>query len=142
MRTTRDRIRHAIAFEVIGLVAVVPLGAWVFRVEMHALGVVAIVAAILAMAWNYIYNLTFDRLMQRSLGHTIKTFRLRAVHAMLFELGLLTVLLPFIAWYMQIGLWVALLMDLGLSGFFLIYAFVFNWSYDLLFPVPQSSGAG
>lgn len=136
MRNTSDRIRHAVSFEVIGLVAITPLGSWVFDMEMHAIGVVALVGATLATLWNYLFNLGFDRAMMRWLGHTQKWPLLRVFHALLFEAGLLSVLLPFIAWYLQIDLWVALMMDLGFAGFYLVYAFVFNWAYDVIFPIP------
>ncbi|MGR3622571.1 PACE efflux transporter [Pseudophaeobacter sp.] len=136
MRSTADRIRHAVSFEVIGLLAVIPLGSWAFGLEMHAIGVVALVSATLATLWNYVFNLGFDRMMMRWVGHTRKWPMLRVGHAVLFEVGLLAVLLPFIAWYLQIGLWTALVMDLGFAGFYLVYAFVFNWAYDLIFPIP------
>lgn len=137
MRTTLDRIRHALAFEIIGLLLLTPLGAWVFAVPMSDMGVVALVGATLATGWNYLYNLGFDHVLRRLRGSTLKTWRLRLLHAVLFEAGLLAVLLPFIAWYLQIGLWQALLMDLGVAGFYLVYAFVFNWGYDRMFPLPE-----
>lgn len=141
MRKTADRIRHAVSFEIIGILLIVPLGSWAFSMEMHAIGVVAIVGATLATLWNYLYNLGFDWLMQRRLGHTRKWPSLRVFHALLFEAGLLTVLLPFIAWYLQISLWTALVMDLGFAGFYLVYAFVYNWAYDVVFPIPEASAA-
>jgi len=94
MRTPKDRIRHAISFEIIGLALVTPLGALVFDKPMNAIGVVAIVAATVATIWNYLYNLGFDMLMQHWRGHTRKTVPLRVVHAVLFEAGLLVALLP------------------------------------------------
>ncbi|MEP2716136.1 PACE efflux transporter [Pseudophaeobacter sp.] len=142
MRSTADRIRHAVCFEVIGLLAVTPLGAWGFGMEMHAIGVVALVGATVATLWNYLFNLGFDRMMMRQVGHTRKWPLLRVLHAILFEVGLLAVLLPFIAWYLQIGLWTALIMDLGFAGFYLVYAFVYNWAYDLVFPIPVQSVSG
>lgn len=136
MRTTADRIRHAVSFEIIGLAAVTPLGSWAFGMEMHAIGVVALVGATVATLWNYLFNLGFDHAMMRLVNHTNKWPVLRVVHAVLFELGLLVVLLPFIAWYLNIGLWTALMMDLGFAGFYLVYAFVYNWAYDVIFPIP------
>lgn len=137
MRSTADRIRHAVSFEVIGLLAVTPLGAWVFDFEMYVIATVALVSATVAMLWNYLFNLSFDRAMTHWLGHSRKWPALRVIHAVLFELGLLVVLLPFIAWYLQIGFLTALMMDLGFAGFFLVYAFVYNWAYDVIFPIPQ-----
>jgi uncharacterized membrane protein len=137
MRSTADRIRHAVSFEVIGLLVVTPLGALVFGMEMHAIGVVAIVVATVATLWNYVFNLGFDRAMMRLLGHTRKWLVLRLFHALLFEIGLLAASLPFIVWYLEIGFWTALVMDIGFAGFYLVYAFVYNWAYDLIFPVPE-----
>lgn len=137
MRTTLDRIRHALAFEIIGLLLLAPLGAWVFAVPMKDMGVVALVGATLATGWNYLYNLAFDHALKRLRGSTLKSWRLRVLHAVLFEAGLLAALLPVIAWYLQIGLWQALVMDLGVAGFYLVYAFAFNWAYDRLFPLPE-----
>ncbi|MCL4676173.1 MAG: PACE efflux transporter [Pararhodobacter sp.] len=138
MRTTKDRIRHALSFEIIGLALVTPLGAVAFDSPLDAIGVVAVAGATLATAWNYLYNLGFDHLMQRWRGHTRKTPLLRVFHAILFEAGLLIVLLPFIAWYLNLALIDALLMDISFAAFYLVYAFAFNWAYDLVFPLPAA----
>lgn len=137
MRSFWDRVRHALAFEIIGLMLVVPLGALVFDMPMHEIGVVGVVSATLAMVWNYIYNLGFDALMQRTRGSTLKTVRLRVVHAVLFELGLLVILMPFIAWYLGITLLHALVMDVSFALFYMGYAFAFNLAYDRIFPLPE-----
>lgn len=142
MRATKDRIRHAISFEVIALLIVTPAGALAFDKPMHDIGVVSIVSATLATLWNYIYNLLFDHAMLRIAGHLRKTLFLRILHALLFEGGLLIVLLPFIAWYLGIGLLEAFYLDVSFALFYLVYAFVFNWLYDLIFPVPASRASG
>lgn len=137
MRTTRDRIRHALSFEIIGLAIVTPLGAWVFGMPMHDIGMIGLISATIATLWNYVYNLGFDRFMQRVRGSTQKTAPIRVAHAILFEGGLLIVLLPPIAWYLGISLWQAFLMDVSFALFYMGYAFVFNWAYDRLFPLPE-----
>jgi len=141
MRTTRDRIRHAISFEVIGLAIVTPLAAWAFDKPLHDMGIVGFVSATLATGWNYLYNLMFDHAMQRIRGSTLKTTPIRLLHTVMFEAGLLVVLLPFIAWYLSIGLWEAFLMDISFAIFYMVYAFVFNWAYDRLFPLPEWKNA-
>ncbi len=73
MRGFVDRIRHAVCFEVIGLILVTPLGAWLFDKPMFDIGVLALACATIATVWNYIYNLGFDLLMRRVLGHTRKS---------------------------------------------------------------------
>lgn len=141
MRTTADRIRHAVSFEIVGLALVTPLGAWAFHAPINEIGVVALVGATLATVWNYVFNLAFDHALLRSRGHVGKTLWLRLVHAGLFELGLLVLLMPFIAWYLGVSLIQALLMDVSFAGFYVVYAFVFNWAYDLVFPVPSGRAA-
>lgn len=137
MRTIRDRIRHAISFEIIGLALVTPLGAWAFDKPMHDIGVIGIAGATIATLWNYLYNLGFDHVMRLMRGGTAKTAPIRVLHAILFETGLLLVLMPPIAWYLGISLWQAFLMDVSFALFYLVYAFTFNWTYDRLFPLPE-----
>ncbi|WP_296036143.1 PACE efflux transporter [uncultured Agrobacterium sp.] len=137
MRSIGDRIRHALSFEIIGLALVVPLGALVFGMPMSDIGIVGVVSATAATAWNYLYNLGFDHILQRLRGTTLKTTPIRVVHAALFELGLLIVLMPFIAWYLGIGIIHALIMDVSFALFYVVYAFVFNWAYDAIFPLPE-----
>ncbi|TKA96128.1 PACE efflux transporter [Cereibacter changlensis] len=137
MRTTRDRIRHAVGFELIGLALVTPLGMIAFGKPLHEIGAIAVIGATLAMLWTYIYNIGFDHLMQRLTGGTQKTLPQRIAHAVLFELGLLLVLLPVIAWWLGITLWEALVMDAAFALFYMVYALVYNWAYDRLFPLPE-----
>ncbi|SDG85691.1 PACE efflux transporter [Pelagibacterium luteolum] len=137
MRTAWDRVRHALFFEIFGLILVVPLGAVVFAMPLHDIGVVGVVSATIAMAWNYVYNLMFDTVLKRTTGTTLKSLRLRVLHAVLFELGLLIVLMPFIAWYLGITLLHALIMDIAFALFYMGYAFVFNLAYDKVFPLKE-----
>lgn len=144
MRTVKDRLRHAISFEIIGILLVIPLGTWLFGKPMNDIGVVAVVGATIATCWNYVYNLGFDHAMKRLRGDVRKTVVIRALHAVLFEIGLLTVLLPFIAWYLDMSVLHAFQMDISFSLFYVVYAFVFNWLYDVVFPIegePQSTEA-
>lgn len=137
MRSFADRVRHAISFEIIGLLLVTPLGAWLFRMPLQDIGVVALVSATIATLWNFGYNYLFDLAMRKLAGTTLKTVKLRILHAVLFEAGLLVVLLPFIAWYLAVPLWQAFIMDISFALFFMGYAYVFNWVYDRLFPLPE-----
>ena len=137
MRTVWDRARHALLFEIFGLFLVIPLGALVFAMPMEDIGVVGVVSATLAMAWNYVYNLIFDTVLKRRTGATLKSVRMRIVHAVLFEVGLLIVLMPFIAWYLGITLLHALVMDISFALFYMGYAFAFNLAYDKIFPLPE-----
>ena len=139
MRSAFDRLRHAISFEIIALILVIPAGAILFNVPLHDFGVVGIVSATLATLWNLGYNVLFDLALQRLTGTTLKSRIVRVLHALVFEAGLLMVLLPFIAWYLGISLWDAFVLDITLAAFYLVYSYVFNLIYDTLFPLPEWS---
>ena len=137
MRKTPDRIRHAISFVLIGLLLVTPLGALAFGMPLAEIGVVTVFSATIATLWNYLYNLLFDHALLRLTGRLAKTVWTRVLHAVLFEAGLLAILMPFIAWYLEVSLMQAFLLDLSFAVFYLVYAFVFNWVYDWIFPIPE-----
>lgn len=137
MRTRNDRIRHALAFEVIGLLLFAPLASWVFGYKMLTMGVIAVAASIVATVWNYFYNVLFDKAMLKLRNNVQKTVLIRVLHAVLFEGGLLLMFMPIIAWYLDITLWEAFIMDIGMAAFYLIYAFFYNIAYDKIFPVPE-----
>ncbi|OYD24644.1 PACE efflux transporter [Oceanimonas baumannii] len=137
MRTTKDRIRHTIGFELLGLVIFAPLASLVFGFELQLMGVLALVGSVIATVWNYIYNLQFDHALLRWQGSVRKSTLMRVFHALLFEGGLLLLFLPMIAWYLSISLWEAFKMDIAMAAFYLVYAFFYNLAYDRIFPVPH-----
>lgn len=137
MRTTSDRIRHAIAFEVIGLILIVSILSQ-FGFNAAHTGVLGIAFSVLATGWNYVYNIWFDKAMVKLTGSSEKKQKHRVLHAVLFEVGLLWVTLPALAWWLKISLWDALIMDIGLVLFYLVYAYFYNIVYDRLFPIEHS----
>ena len=138
MRTVKDRIRHTLGFEIIGLIIFVPLASWLFGFDIQSIGLIAVAASVIATLWNYFYNLLFDHSMLKLRGNVHKTVPLRMLHAFLFEGGLLLLFLPIIAWHLGISLWQAFLMDITMATFYLVHAFVYNWIYDNVFPIPAN----
>ncbi|WP_201581537.1 PACE efflux transporter [Psychrobacter glacincola] len=117
MRTVKDRIRHTLGFEIIGLIIFVPLASWLFGFDIQSIGLIAVAASIIATLWNYFYNLLFDHSMLKLRGNVHKTVPLRMLHAFLFEGGLLLLFLPIIAWHLGISLWQAFIMDITMATF-------------------------
>ena len=136
LRSTADRIRQAVSFELIGILLVTPLFAWAFDHRMGEMGIVVVLGATAATIWNYVFNLAFDHLLEWRRGDVRKTVPLRVVHAVLFEATLLVLLLPLFAWWLDVSLRAALLMEVSFAAFYVVYAFVFTRVYDTLFP-PQ-----
>jgi uncharacterized membrane protein len=56
-----------------------------------------------------------------------------------FEAGLIALLVPLIAWWFDISLMQALVLDLGLVVFFLCYTFTFSWAFDRVFGLPDAA---
>ncbi len=137
MRSFSDRIRHAVLFELIGIAIFTPAAAWLFTQPVAHMGVIGVVSATVATVWNLLFNLGFDHALVRLTGRVAKTMPIRVAHAMLFEAGLIVLLIPFVAWYLGVSLWAALMMDISIVAFYLVYAFVFNIAYDRAFPLPR-----
>jgi uncharacterized membrane protein len=101
-------------------------------------GVLAVIASVIAVLWNLSFNALFERWES---GQAVRgrSLRRRIAHAIGFEGGLIAFLVPVFAWWLGVSLWDALVMDLGLVVFFLVYTFVFNWAFDAIFGLPASA---
>lgn len=137
MRTSADRIRHTVLFEMFGLALCAPLASWILDKGLVQVGSLAIVLSLSAMVVNYVYNLLFDIALIR-LGRPVNLRPpwMRAIHAILFETTLIILTLPLVAWWLDMTLWQAFVADVGFALFFLIYAYVYNLAYDVIFPMP------
>lgn len=129
-RSVKERFFHALGFEVLALLICTPVCAWVLGTSMMHMGVLTLLVSFIAMSWNMIFNALFDA-AQKRLGF-VRTIRIRVVHTLLFELGLIVTVVPLAAWWLGIGLWQAFVLDLAIVLFFLPYTFGFNWTYDHL----------
>jgi len=137
MRTTADRIRHTVFFELMGLLLCAPLASWGLEKSLAQVGTLSIALSLAAMAVNYLYNLAFDvALVKFGWPVNVRPTWLRAIHAILFESSLIFITVPMVAWWLDMSLWTAFLTDVGFTLFFLVYAFVYNWAYDVVFPMP------
>lgn len=132
------RVVFVTLYELIAI-AVTTLGFMLFTDSgvAHA-SVISVVSSAIAVAWNLGFNALFERWESRQVKRGRSLAR-RAAHAFCFEGGLALILVPLFAWWFGVGLWQALVMDLGLVLFFLFYTFVFNWGFDHVFGLPASA---
>ncbi|MFT5730942.1 MAG: putative membrane protein [Desulforhopalus sp.] len=136
MRTSRDRIRHTLLFEIGMLLLCAPLAGLVLDKEITQVGILVITLSLIAMGVNYLYNIIFDLiLIKLERPVHIRSKKLRVLHAFLFELTLLFISLPVIATSLQTTYWHAFVTDIGFALFALVYAYIFNLGYDRFFPV-------
>lgn len=139
MRTFWDRVRHAIMFEIVGLILFIPCSVLVFHQSIEHMGVIGVFSAFAATTWNFFYNIGFDRSMLYFRGSVQKTLLIRVYHSILFEVGLTLITLPAIALYLNIDIVSAFIMDVAIVVFYLVYAFFFNIVYDFIFPIKEQN---
>ncbi len=137
MQGPRRKIAQALLYELVAILFVSPMIAWWFGESMVYSGTLAILLSLIAMSWNVLFNALFERWEARQ-ARRARNLRRRLLHAAGFEGGLAIILVPVMAWWLDIDALTALLADLGLLVFFFFYAFVFQWAFDLAFGVPVS----
>ncbi|MCB1908489.1 MAG: PACE efflux transporter [Rhodocyclaceae bacterium] len=144
LRSAVDRTRQILLFELGGLLLITPPFIWLSGVGAgEALGLLAS-AALIAAAWNAVYNTGFDVVEGRISGRAAdrRALPVRLVQALGFELGLLLLSLPVVMAWTGMDWISALIADLGLALAYVAYAFVFNLAYDRAFPIASRGSAG
>ena len=106
----------------------------------HA-GVAALASSTIALVWNFIFNTMFEAWEARQTKKGRSVAR-RIAHAVGFEGGLVAFLVPLFAWWLEISLWQAFIVDLWIVVFFLVYTFLFSLAFDRIFGLPASAQGG
>lgn len=126
---TKDRVIHTLLFEFFALILMVVIGMLVTNVGMEKMTGLAVVMSLLAMMWNYFYNIIFDNKFGED--RINRSLTMRVMHGIGFEGGLVAVTLPLIMWWLDLDFLTAFMLDFGAVLFFLVYAIIFNWLYDI-----------
>lgn len=129
-RSLKERIFHATLFEIFGVIFATPLAMWLTGKTMFSMAALSAVISGIAMLWNMLFNWLFDRLQVRYGFH--RSIWVRILHACCFEVGLIIMVVPLVAWWVNTSLWHALVVDTGLVLFFLPYSFFYNLLYDVI----------
>ena len=138
IRTGLDRLRYALLFEGILVVALSVAMAMLFDRSLFETGALSITLSLVALAINFIYNYAFDKFdVKHGRVPTERTFGWRIVHALGFETTLVLVNLPVFMLWMVWSFWQALLFDVTAMAAIVVYTYFFTLAYDYLFPVAQ-----
>lgn len=138
MQGIKRKIVYITLYEIIAIAMSTTGLALLSGADMGHASVAAIVASAIAVVWNLVYNTLFERWEARQAQRGRSLLR-RVAHAIGFEGGLVVTLVPLFAWWLDISLWQAFVLDLGLIVFFLVYTFVFNLLFDRFFGLPTSA---
>ncbi|MBP6115893.1 MAG: PACE efflux transporter [Neisseriaceae bacterium] len=138
MQGLKRKILYATLYELVAMTFTTLT--FVFMVQSAAshAGFTSIMTALIALIWNLVYNTLFEywEIRQHQRRRTIKR---RILHALGFELGLVFMLVPLFSLALGVSLWQAFMLDLGLIVFFLVYTYLFNLIFDVLFGLPASA---
>lgn len=125
----KERVFHAVLFEVIALILLTLIAVLVTGDDITKMSGLAFMLSLIAMTWNFVFNIIFDRAY--GYDRNSRTFKIRMRHGLGFEFGMLIFSFPVMMWVLQLDLLSVFLLDIGAMIFFLLYAIIFNWIYDI-----------
>jgi len=138
IRTGLDRLRYALLFEGVLVVALSVAMALLFERSLFDVGALSIGLSVIALVVNFIYNYAFDKYdVRQGRVPTERSTAWRAVHAVGFEATLVLVNLPVFMWWMDWSWWQALVFDASAMAAIVVYTYVFTLAYDRQFPITQ-----
>ncbi|BFM21404.1 PACE efflux transporter [Gilvimarinus japonicus] len=138
--STLERMSHAVLYEVLALLLTIA-GLLIFTgYELGGILGAMVAMSVLAVVYNYYFNLVFDRYYPAPRAQ--RGLMLRLYYVLLFEGGLLSLTTPLVALMMEVTLLEALWLDIGITLFVMVYTLVFNLVYDYLRAVLMPAAAG
>ena len=138
MQGVKRKLVYVSLYEIIGMTFSALGLALLSGTSPGSTGPLAVIITTIAVTWNFIYTSLFERWESRQVSRT-RTVKRRIAHAIGFQLTLIVFLIPLIAWWMNISLVQAFLLDLALIIFIPCYTFAFNWLFDRIFGLPASA---
>ncbi|RXJ88967.1 hypothetical protein CRV01_10115 [Arcobacter sp. CECT 8983] len=124
----KERLIHSILFEILLVIIFTLLLKLITRDNISTVFTLTIFLSAIAVLWNFIYNWIFDKFVTGP--REDRSFKIRCIHAILFEFGLLFPTIPVIAYYLNIGIIEAFILDIGFVAFVLVFTVVYNYIYD------------
>lgn len=138
MTPKRRRVLQALLYEAFAIAFVGPVLSVAFdKPPASTLGLAFVLSSI-ALAWSYLFNTLFERWESRQSVRG-RSFARRVLHGLGFEGGLVVILVPVMALWLDTSALTAFLANLGLLSFFFVYAIVFTWAFDRVFGLPASA---
>jgi uncharacterized membrane protein len=132
------RVVQAVLYEALALAFVAPMLSWLFGRSAWSTLALTLLMSSIALAWNYVFNALFER-WEAKQAERGRNWKRRALHGLGFEGGLALMLVPVMSLWLDISLWQALVADIGILLFFLVYTVVFTWCFDRIFGLPASA---
>ncbi|WP_336938478.1 PACE efflux transporter [Acinetobacter modestus] len=136
MQGTKRRVTYVFFYEVFSFFICAMVLAVLSDTSISHTGPLSILIAMIAVTINYFYNHVFEMWEKKQISKK-RTVMRRVVHAIGFQIVLVMILIPLIAWWMQISLIKAFLLDFSLMVLIPCYTFVYNYLFDHIFGLPS-----
>ncbi len=138
MQGFKRKATYVVLYEFISLVLIST--AFYFYSDKDAAhsGMLGVITVVVAIVWNLAFNSLFECWEARQIVRGRSLAR-RISHAVGFELGLVAITLPLFAWWLELSLLDAFLLDAGLTLFFMFFTFVYSWCFDRVFGLPLAA---
>lgn len=136
MQGTKRRVTYVFFYEVFSFLICALILAALSGTSISHTGPLSILIAVIAVTVNFFYNYAFEMWEKTQISKT-RTMKRRVAHAIGFQIILVMILIPLIAWWMQISLLKAFLLDFSLMVIIPCYTFVYNYLFDHIFGLPS-----
>ena len=136
MQGTKRRVTYVFFYEVLSFFICAMVLAVLSGTTISHTGPLSILIAVIAVTVNFFYNYVFE-MWEKKQASKKRTVLRRVAHAIGFQIVLVTILIPLIAWWMQISLVKAFLLDFSLMVLIPCYTFVYNYFFDHIFGLPS-----
>ena len=140
MQGLKRRVTYVVLFEILAIAMTTYGLAFISGRDISQSSLVAAITSGLAIIWNFAYNAGFEYL-ESKYSRAGRSLIIRILHAVGFECGLAVMVIPMLAIALDISLLAALLTNIGIMIFFMVYAFAFNLAFDKVFGLPLSAQA-
>ncbi|USA52555.1 PACE efflux transporter [Acinetobacter sp. C32I] len=136
MQGTKRRVTYVFFYEVFSFFICAMVLAVLSGTTISHTGPLSILIAVIAVTVNFFYNAVFE-MWEKKQTSKKRTVLRRVAHAIGFQIVLVMILIPLIAWWMQISLVKAFLLDFSLMVLIPCYTFVYNYFFDHIFGLPS-----
>lgn len=137
LRTSRERFVQTLAYEAGGLLLATPAYAFIFGSGKTDAFVLLVALSAAVLVWAPVHNSVYDRIDWTLTGRLASDRRTRGrlVHAVSLEASVLLLTCPLVIWLGSYTLTEALVVNAGLTLFYVGYAYLFHLVFDRLRPV-------
>lgn len=125
-----ERIIHSLIYEAIALVLTALLAVFATGKGVVEMTGLAALLSLIAMSWNYVFNIIFDKIFGSN--RIDRTALMRLVHGISYEAGMIVFTFPTIMIATGKDFLTVLALDIGIVFFFVVYAIAYNWVYDVV----------